>query len=340
MTSKILLTTVSLIGPLFFIGCGQEPEVRELKGPEDVRMVYVAKNVGNPYFDSINQGFQQAAEELGFTFTHVGPPTAEATSQIPLIQQQVQRGVHVLAISPNSTDALNQTFRRARDRGVIVLSVNSDITGSESFRDGAILPMDFNLTGSSQIELLGSLIDYQGKFAILSATTDAPDQNFWIRGMREALKEPKYANMELVTVVYGDDDPQKSLVEAEALLTRYSDLRGIISPTTVGLAAAAQAVESANRAPQVQVTGLGTPNQMRRFINNGTVQAFALWDPSNVGYVSGYIGAMVALNQLEILPGSQFSTASRGAFELGADGVVIAGPPLVFTKENIDHHQF
>jgi rhamnose transport system substrate-binding protein len=303
-------------------------------------MVYVAKNVGNPYFDSINRGFQQAAEELGFTFTHVGPPTAEATSQIPLIQQQVQRGVHVLAISPNSIDALNQTFRRARDRGVIVLSVNSDITGSENFRDGAILPMDFNLTGSSQIELLGSLIDYQGKFAILSATTDAPDQNFWIRGMREALKEPKYEKMELVTVVYGDDDPQKSLVEAEALLTRYSDLRGIISPTTVGLAAAAQAVESANRAPQVQVTGLGTPNQMRRFINNGTVQAFALWDPSNVGYVSGYIGAMVALNQLEILPGSRFSTQSRGAFELGADGVVIAGPPLVFTKENIDQHQF
>lgn len=328
------------LSPLLFAACGQEHQARQAEQPEEVRIVYIAKNLGNPYFDSIDRGFQKAAEELGFQFHHVGPATAEATSQIPLLKQQIQRGVDVIAISPNSTDALNQVFREAMNRGIIVLSVNSDVTGSEDFRHGAILPMDFNITGSSQVELMGSLIDYEGKIAILSSTTDAPDQNFWIEGMRETLQEEKYQNMELVTVVYGNDDPQKSLVEAEALLTRYPDLRGIIAPTTVGIAAAAQAVESANRAPQVQVTGLGTPNQMRRFIKNGTVEAFALWDPSNVGYVSGYMGTRLALGELEAEPGNSFETDSSGSFELGENSVVIAGPPLVFTKENIDDFDF
>jgi rhamnose transport system substrate-binding protein len=335
-TSPCLLALL----PLLFAACGQSPQNREAESPSEVRIVYIAKNLGNPYFDSIEKGFRQAAEELGYDFHHVGPSTAEATSQLPLIRQQMQRGVHVIAISPNSTDALNQVFREAMNRGIVVLSVNSDITGSETFRHGAVLPMDFEMTGSSQVELMGSLIDYEGKIAILSSTTDAPDQNYWIQGMREALKDPKYAKMELVTVVYGNDDPQKSLVEAEALLTRYPDLRGIIAPTTVGIAAAAQAVESANRAPQVQVTGLGTPNQMRRFVKNGTVQAFALWDPFNVGYASGHLGTQLALKQLQAESGASFGTPRFGAYELGENAVVIAGPPLVFTRENIDEFHF
>lgn len=340
MKPKFRPTLIALAPVIFLAGCGQDAQRQAAESPEEVRIVYIAKNVGNPYFDSIDRGFQKAAEELGFQFTHVGPPTAEATSQLPLIRQQMQRGVHVIAISPNSNDALNQVFRQAMDRGIVVLSVNADITGSEAYRHGAVLPMDFNVTGSSQIELMGSLIDYEGKFAILSSTTDAPDQNFWIEGMKEALQDPKYEKMELAAIVYGNDDPQKSLVEAEALLTRFPDLRGIISPTTVGIAAAAQAVESANRAPQVQVTGLGTPNQMRRFIKNGTVEAFALWDPSNVGYVSGHLGVGLALQQLEAAAGTVFETPAFGEFAMGDNAVVIAGPPLIFTKDNIDDFHF
>jgi rhamnose transport system substrate-binding protein len=204
------------------------------------KIVYIPKNTGNPYFDSIIKGFEKACGEIGCEFTTTAPATAEATSQIPFVREQIQRGVNVLAISPNSPDALNEVFDEARAKGITVLIVNSDIPGSEAHRDAAVLPMDFNITGSSQVELMGSLIDYEGEIAVLSATADAPDQNFWIEGMKEALKDPKYAKMKLVEVAYGNDDPQKSLTECEALLSKYPDLRGIIAPTTVGVAAAGQ----------------------------------------------------------------------------------------------------
>ncbi len=304
------------------------------------KVVYIPKNTGNPYFDSIIKGFQKAAGELKFEFTTTAPATAEATSQLPFIKEQIQRGVNVLAISPNSPDALNQVFDEARSKGVTVLVVNSDVPGNESHRDTAVLPMDFSITGGSQVELMGSLIEYKGKIAILSATTDAPDQNFWIQGMKEALKDPKYKDMQLVDVVYGNDDPQKSLAEAEGLLTKYPDLRGIISPTTVGVAATAQAVESAKRAPGVQVTGLGTPNQMRRFIKNGTVKAFALWSPFNEGYLSGYLGVGLANKEIKPATGVKFTVPGLGEREFRANNVIITGPPTVFTKDNIDDFDF
>jgi rhamnose transport system substrate-binding protein len=158
--------------------------------------------------------------------------------------------------------------------------------------------------------------------------------------MKKAMKEDKYKDMELVDVVYGNDEPQKSLTEAEALLTKYPDLRGIISPTTVGVAACAQAVETAHKADQVAVTGLGTPNQMRRFIQNGTVKAFALWSPYNEGYLAGYMGAMIAQGKLKPEKGTKFTVPNLGEREFKENNVVITGPPLTFTKENIDQFHF
>jgi rhamnose transport system substrate-binding protein len=162
----------------------------------------------------------------------------------------------------------------------------------------------------------------------------------WIGYMKEALKQPKYKEMELIATVYGNDEPQKSLTEAEALLTKYPDLRGIIAPTTVGVAACAQAVETAHKAPQVQVTGLGTPNQMRRFVQNGTVTAFALWSPYDEGYLTTYVGYLIATKQLTPAPGVKFNAGSLGQREFRDKNVVITGPPVTFTKDNIDKYHF
>ena len=74
---------------------------------------------------------------------------------------------------------------------------------------------------------MGSLIGYEGEIAILSATTEAPDQNKWIVGMNETLtSDPKYAKMKLVATVYGDDQPEKSTTEMEALLSNYPEPQG------------------------------------------------------------------------------------------------------------------
>src|SRR5262249_55243088 len=143
-------------------------------GDGKIHVTYVPKNTGNPYFDGIVQGFEQAARELGFTFFTTAPARGEATAQIPILKDQIQQGVSVIAISPNSPDALNAVFDDARARGIKLLVVNSDIPGQESHRDAAVLPTDFDVVGPAQVELMGSLMDYHGDFAILSATTDAP----------------------------------------------------------------------------------------------------------------------------------------------------------------------
>ncbi len=211
-------------------------------------IVYIPKNLGNPYCDSLIAGFKKAADELGVDFATVGPATADATSQLSIIKDQVQRGVSVLAISPNSPDALDPALQEAMEKGIVVIAVDSDLNGNEQYRNAGVLTVDPKSVGQNQMELMGSLMDYQGKFAILSATTDAPNQNTWIGFIKETMAgDAKYKDMQLVDIVYGNDEPQKSLTEAEALLTKYPDLKGIIAPTSVGIVAAAQCVQSCRK---------------------------------------------------------------------------------------------
>ena len=90
----------------------------------------------------------------------------------------------------------------------------------------------------------------------------------------------------------------------------------------------------------MKVTGLGTPNQMRRFIKNGTVQAFALWSPHDEGYLAGQLGVQLATKKIAAQHGTKFTAGSLGERTIGANNVVITGPPVTFTKDNIDQFNF
>ena len=308
----------------------------------DFKIVYIGKNTGNPYFDSITGGFEDACKEIGCDFEFVAPATAEATSQIPIIEAQIQRGVNVIAIAPNSPDAMNQVLDEARSKGILVLAVNGDLVGNEEHRDANILPVDFTKTGPDQVELMGSMIGYKGEIAILSATTEAPDQNTWIAAMKDSLaNNPKYKDMKLDTIVYGDDQPEKSTTEMEALLSNYPNLVGVISPTTVGVAAAAQVIQQRGIADKVHLTGLGLPSEMRDFIKDGTVKAFQLWSPYNEGWLAAYFADGVLNGTIKNEVGTKFDVPNLGSITIGDKNVMNTQAELTtFNADNIDQFNF
>jgi rhamnose transport system substrate-binding protein len=82
-----------------------------------------------------------------------------------------------------------------------------------------------------------------GRFAVLSGSPDAANQNTWIAAMKVVLKEPKYAKLDLVDVVYGNDESEKSYTQAQALLDKYPDHKLIMAPTAGGIVSVAKALQ-------------------------------------------------------------------------------------------------
>ena len=188
--------------------------------------------------------------------------------------------------------------------------------------------------------MIAEQIGDAGEIAILSATANATNQNAWIEMMKAELAGRTTPNIELVDTVYGDDDDQKSFDKTAALLQAHPDLKGIISPTTVGIAAAARYLSDSQYKGKVALTGLGTPNQMREYVKDGTVSAFALWNPEDLGYLAAYAAKALVDGDITGEEGDKFKAGKLGEYTVGADGVVLLGDPFVFNADNIDDFDF
>jgi rhamnose transport system substrate-binding protein len=303
----------------------------------NLAITFLPKNLGNAYFDTSDKGGEKAIKEFEGTYAEVGPAEASPDAQVSYINTLTQQGVGGIAVSANDPKAICDALNEARDAGVKVVTFDSD-TNPEC-RDIFINQATSEGIAKVQVDLIAEQIGDAGEIAILSATANATNQNAWIDLMKTDLEE-NHPDITLVDTVYGDDDDQTSFDKTAALLQTHPDLKGIVSPTTVGIAAAARYLQTSEFKGKVALTGLGTPNQMRDYVEDGTVTAFALWNPADLGYLAAYAAKALIEGDITGKSGDKFTAGDLGDYEVGDDGVVLLGDPYTFTKENIGEFDF
>ena len=300
----------------------------------DIKIALVAKSLGNGFFEAANEGAQEAAKELGdVSIIYTGPTTTTAEAQIEVINGLIAQRVDAIAISANDPDAVVPVLKKAMQRGIKVVSWDSGV--STAGRQIHLNPSNNRLIGEINAKLaadaLAALNVEQGDVAILSATPTSTNQNIWIEEMKKAL--PQYPSIHLVSVAYGDDLSDKSYREAVGLLKSNPDLKVIVSPSSVGIVAAAQAVKDQGKIGQVYVTGLGLPSEMAGAIKSGASKSFAIWNPIDLGYAATYIA-----NDLvrETATKMEASMGRLGTVLLDVDGNGAMGKPFIYDASNID----
>ncbi|MEV7990622.1 rhamnose ABC transporter substrate-binding protein [Streptomyces sp. NPDC086077] len=300
---------------------------------------FLPKQVNTPYFSVADRGGERAVEELGSTFEEVGTEQgADAAGQVSHINALTQAKVDAIAVSALDPDALCDALKQAMDEGIKVVTYDSDT--KPECRYAFISPASAEDIALGQLELLGKQIGYKGDIAILSAAQTATNQNAWISSIKEELTNPRYEDMRLVDVVYGDDEAAKSYQKSEELVVEHENLKGIISPTTNGIAAAARYLSQSPHKGNVKLTGLGAPNDMRPYIKDGTVEAFLLWDPAKLGELAGHAAVALASGQVTGREGQMFQADDMGWFYIGEDSVITLGEPTIFDADNIDDYDF
>ncbi|MBG6095445.1 rhamnose ABC transporter substrate-binding protein [Nocardioides sp. WG-D5] len=306
-------------------------------GGDTSSITFIPKNLGNPYFDASDAGGKKAADEIGTTWDQVGPTESTPDSQVSFINTATQQRAGALVVSANDPTAIGDALEEARNAGTKVVTMDSDT--EPQFRDVFVSQADAAGIAKSQVDLIAEQIGDKGEIAILSAAANATNQNEWIKLMEEELAA-NHPDIKLVDTVYGNDDDQTSFDKTAGLLQSHPNLKGIISPTTVGIAAAARYLSDSEYKGKVALTGLGTPNQMREYIKDGTVKSFALWDPEQLGYLAAYAADALASGDIEGKEGDTFEAGDLGEYTVGADGVIVLGEPTVFEESNIDDFDF
>ena len=301
----------------------------------------VTKSAGNPYNEREAVGFKEVIEAAGGTCIVQNPESATADAQISVINSLISQGVDSIAIAANDSNALAAVCQEALDAGIKVLTLDSDV--NTSVRATFCNQAGVTEVGQALIDAVYDLSGGEGQYAILSATSQATNQNAWIDAMRSiAASDDKYAGLELVEVAYGDDEPQKSTDQTQALLQNYPDLKIICAPTTVGIAAAAKVLQ--DQGSSVKLTGLGLPSEMAEYIGADDAHScpyMFLWNPIDLGRLAGYASLALVDGTIDGGVGQIFEAGDmeNSPYTLTDTGdgssQIILGPPFQFNPDNI-----
>lgn len=330
---KALAIVLALVLCLSMVACGGG------KKSESNVFVYLARDTANAYEAAQSAGFLEAIEDLGYEGIIRNAESSAAEDQIVIVEDLIAQGVAGIAICCNDPDALEPALQEAMKAGIAVVSV--DGAASEDSVYAHIAQCDARSIGVAMAESVLANCGGEGQYAVLSAASTSPEQNEWIAFMEEEMaSDPKYANLERVAIVYGDDEATKSYTEAEGLIKSYPDLKAITCPTTVGIMAVAKAVTDQGLIGKIQVLGLGLPSEMAEYIHNGACPGFNLWSPVDCGYLAGAAIVAIATGEIKGDLGDKFAAGRLGdsfeIVELAGRKQVILGKPMIFDSSNID----
>jgi len=308
-------------------------------GGEKISVYLLPKKKGVAYFTSCAEGARKAAEELGnIELVYDGPTDGAAEKAAALVEQWTLKKADVICVSPNDPSVLSPAMKAAKEKGVHVLTwdADGDKDAREFFVNQATAEQIGNALVDAMAKDIGGGADPAGKVAIITATLTAANQNEWMRHMRERLK--KYPKMELVAVKPSNEDQKLAFSVAQDLMKAYPDLKGIFGISSVAFPGAAEAVKQAGKSGKVFVTGLSTPNDMRAYVEDGTVKSVVLWNTQDLGYLT--VQAARALADGTLKPGATtFQAGKLGEKKVAGDNILL-GDILVFTKENIGKYDF
>ena len=340
---SMLLSGVMAAAIIMCSGCAG-PASNSSSGGSAAGKTYaiITKSMGNPYNKCEADGFKEVIEAEGGTCIVIHPeyPTAEA--QIPILQSLISQKVDAIAIAANDTSTLIEPLKEVSAAGIKICTLDSDLDAAS--RATFCNQTSNQLVGQILMDAVYDITGGEGQYAILSATTEATNQNAWIDAMKKIAEgDGKYANLELVAIAYGDDEADKSASETATLLADYPDLKVICAPTAAGIAAAAKVIRDQDSA--VKITGLGLPSAMAEYISeDGPCPYMYLWNPIDLGRLAAYtsialvdgtitgaVGETLEAGKMESSPYTLTALESNGSAS-----EIIMGEPFRFTPDNID----
>ena len=291
------------------------------------------KAKGDPYFASCRVGAEEAAKELGIELIWDGPTGLDAARQNEVVENWITRKVDAIAVAVENRAGISTVLRKARERGIKVLTWDAD--AEPDARDFFVNQATSEGIANTLTDEAARLLGGRGEFAIITGALSAANQNEWIAFIKKRLAT--HPGLKLATIRPSDDDRDKAFGETQTIMRVHPGVKLIMAISAPAVPGAAEAVRQAGR-KDVHVIGLSLPNINKPYVHGGVVQTVVLWNTRDLGYLT--VHAARQLLQGVLAAGAASVEAGRlGVVQIRGSEIIL-GPPLKFTKANIDQFDF
>jgi rhamnose transport system substrate-binding protein len=301
------------------------------------KIAFVPKLIGIPYFNAMEDGGKKAAADLGVEFIYTGPTTADVAKQAEIVDTLITRGVNAIAVAPNDPAAITPVLKKAKARGIVVMT--SDTDGAQDVRELFVNQALQDQIGYTTMDEMAKAMGEEGQFAIVSCGPTAWNLNTWI--LYELQRLANYPKMKLVTIRYAEEDVQQAINVMQDLINAFPNLKGVIGECSTSAPGVAEAVAQAGMTGKIFATGISVPSMMGKYVHDGTVKSFVLWNPVDLGYLTVWAGKYL-LDKNKFADGQVYTVKGIETKPqyIAKDKMLVLGPPKVFNESNVDMFHF
>lgn len=289
-----------------------------------------------------NEGTMKFAADTGINAYEASPVVQDVASQIQVVEDLIAQGVDAICICPIDPGAMESVFADALSQGIVVITHEAGSNCQNILYDiEAFANDDF---GAMMGEKLAEAMGGEGTYATLVGQVTKASHMAWTEGTVNYIKE-NYPNIKLLNDEWpngaSDDTYEGAYNAAKELLTKYPEITGFRTSSSLEPTGVAKAIEELGLKGKVSIVGTGTPNDLRALVEDGTMAYICVWDPAGACY------AMLTLAQ-KILSGE----AIEDGVDLAAEGwnqmnfsdedktVLVGSGWLVINKDNINDYDF
>ena len=312
------------------------------KDPSEFKMAVVVKGVAE-WFSRLEEGVTEFAEKYGVDAHVEFPATTDAASQLEIIDQLKTQGYDAIIVVPNDSAALENTFKDAMEKGIVVVGHEaSNLTNCLYDTEAFNAQTNAEAKANALIEATGG----EGKYAIMVGYTTAITHMDYATREVDYLKE-KAPGLELINdgaipTCESKESTTTAYEQAKQVLKANPDLKGFVCHCSTDAAGVSQAVEEMGLDGQVMIIGAGVPSTYADELKDGLIYCVTTWDPK----LSGYVACLTAYDILTGVPVGEGSDLSDGGAAPGYEAVklvlddgnncLLGSAPCVATGENVD----
>ncbi|WP_323016799.1 autoinducer 2 ABC transporter substrate-binding protein [Castellaniella sp.] len=301
----------------------------------------VVKVDGIAWFDRMRDGVEQFKKDTGNDVWMVGPSQADAAAQVQLVENLIAQGVDAIAIVPFSVEAVEPVLKKARDRGIVVISHEASNIQNVDYD---IEAFDNKAYGANLMKELGKYMGGKGKYVATVGSLTSKSQMEWIDGAVEYQKAHFPEMSQVADRLETYDDATTDYNKLKEAMAAYPDVTGILGAPMPTSAGAGRLIAERSLKGKVFFAGTGLVSVAGQYLSNGDIQYIQFWDPAVAGY---------AMNMLAVAALEKKHDQIKAGLNLGLPGYesLIAPdtskPNLLYgagwvgvTKANMDQYNF
>ena len=252
----------------------------ETAAGEDGAYVVVVKATGIGWFDRMEVGVDEWAEETGLDARQEGPSEATNEGQVSIIQDLIAQSPTAISVVPNDLAGLESVLAQAREAGIIVIT--HEAVGIEN-ADINIEGFENKAYGAQIMENLGECTDGTGEYVQFVGRLTNGSHSEWVAGAYDKQQADFPDMVRVEDPIESEENEEVAYNKAKELLAKYPDIKGFQGSAGTDVVGIARAVEEAGKTDSVCVMGTSIPSVAGDYLESGAIDKIFFWDPAMAG---------------------------------------------------------